>query len=71
MKTVAILSDKLILVTGVRPEQARAARAALKADGYEDVHLLWFSEDFSLLDLREAPPEVTEAAKLVDGWLNR
>jgi hypothetical protein len=70
MKTVAVVSDKLLIITGIDYRQLREMKAYLTEKGH-DLELIGVPEGYDVLDLRAAPPAVTEAAVLVDQWLNR
>lgn len=69
--TVAVLKDNLLVVTGIdRSEQMREMIRYFKDEGI-DLHIVAFPDTFDLVDMRDAPPAVTEAAKLVDEYLRR
>jgi hypothetical protein len=69
-QTVAVLRDNLLIVTGVRPENLYETQNMLRDKGV-DLQLIGFPEDTAVLDLRDAPPAITEAAKLVDEYLRK
>lgn len=73
--TVGILSDKLLVISvdDASVQQlngmVKELRAILDESGYPDVHAIWFG-GLELLDLRDAPPDVTAAARLIRGWFD-
>ena len=67
--TVAVVTDKLLIITGIRPDQLSEMSAYLKEKGHE-IQIIGVPAEYDIRDFRAAPPEVTEAARLVDKWLN-
>jgi hypothetical protein len=65
--SIAILSEKLIIVTGINQDAAHELRKHLDK---EKIDLRFLAvKDGEIIDARNVPSEIHEAAKIVTDWL--